>query len=46
MSGDYEKLVINHPKIAYLQKKTLYNTDWLDELINHIKDIKNIPKPA
>ena len=39
MSGDYETLEINQPKITYLKPKD--NTEWLDELINNIEDIKN-----
>ena len=41
MSGDYETLEINQPKIAYFQKRSEKNTDWLDELINKIEDMKN-----
>ena len=39
MSGDFETLVINQPKITYLKPEE--NTDWLDKLINNIEDIKN-----
>ena len=39
MSGDFETLEINQPKIKYLQ--TDYNTEWLDKLINNIEDMKN-----
>ena len=47
MSGDYETLEINQPNIRYFQKRSENDTEWLDELINHIEDIKNnIPKPA
>ena len=48
MSGDYETLDINQPKISYfLEKKNYENkTEWLDELINKIEDMKNnISKP-
>ena len=41
MSGDYETLEINQPKITYLQKRSENNTEWLDELINQIEDMKN-----
>ena len=40
MSGDYETLEINQPKISYFQKRS-ENTKWLDELINQIEDMKN-----
>ena len=41
MSGDYETLEINQPKITYLQKRCENNSEWLDELINQIENIKN-----
>ena len=41
MSGDYETLDINQPKISYFQKKSNDNTKWLDELINTIEEMKN-----
>ena len=41
MSGDYETLDINQPKISYFQKKSDNNTEWLDELINTIEEMKN-----
>tara|TARA_B100000085_G_scaffold187908_1_gene171854 strand:- start:36 stop:206 length:171 start_codon:yes stop_codon:yes gene_type:complete len=41
MSGDYETLEINQPKISYFQKRSKNNTEWLDELINEIEDMKN-----
>ena len=40
MSGDYETLEINQPNITYFQR-TENNTEWLDELINQIEDMKN-----
>ena len=40
MSGDYETLEINQPKITYFQKIS-DNNRWLDELINQIEDMKN-----
>ena len=41
MSGDYETLEINQPKISYFQKVSENNTEMLDELINQIEDMKN-----
>ncbi len=41
MSGDYETLEMNQPKITYFQKRTERNTEWLDELINKIDEMKN-----
>ncbi len=41
MSGDYETLEINQPKISYLKESTDNNTEWLDEMINKIEDMKN-----
>ena len=38
MSGDFETLEINQPKIKYLKPED--NTEWLDKLINNIEDIK------
>ena len=47
MSGDYETLEINQPNITYFKKRSKNNTEWLDELINQIEDMKkNISKPA
>ena len=39
MSGDFETLEINQPKISYLKPR--YYTEWLDKLINDIEDMKN-----
>ena len=39
MSGDFETLDINQPKITYLKPED--NTEWLDKLINNIEDMKN-----
>ena len=39
MSGDFETLEINQPKIKYL--KTEDNTKCLDKLINKIEEMKN-----
>ena len=39
MSGDFETLEINQPKIKYLKPKD--HREWLDELINNIEDMKN-----
>ena len=41
MSGDYETLIINQPKISYFKKRLENNTEWFDELINKIQDMKN-----
>ena len=41
MSGDYETLEINQPKISYLKKRSDDNTLWLDKMINKIEDMKN-----
>ena len=41
MSGDYETLEINQPKISYFQKRSKNNKEWLDQLINQIEDMKN-----
>ena len=41
MSGDYETLEINQPKISYFKKRYGNNIKWLDELINKIEDMKN-----
>ena len=39
MSGDFETLEINQPKIKYFKPED--NTEWLDKLINNIEDMKN-----
>ena len=39
MSGDFETLDINQPKIKYLKLDD--NTKWLDKLINNIENMKN-----
>ncbi len=41
MSGDFETLEINQPKISYFKKRSENNSEWLDELINKIEDMKN-----
>ena len=41
MSGDYETLEINQPKIKYFHKRSENNTECLDELINQIENMKN-----
>ena len=47
MSGDYETLGINQPKITYLQKRAENNTYCLEELIKKIEEMKNnIPDVA
>ena len=39
MSGDFETLEINQPKIKYLKPEE--NTGLLDKLIKNIEDMKN-----
>ena len=39
MSGDFETLEINQPKITYLKQED--NTEWLDKLINNIEAMKS-----
>ena len=39
MSGDFETLEVNQPKITYLNAED--NRECLDKLINNIEDIKN-----
>ena len=39
MSGDFETLEINQPKITYLKPED--NIKWLDKLINDIEEMKN-----
>jgi len=41
MSGDYDTLDINQPKISYFQKGSETTTEWLDDLINKIEEMKN-----
>ena len=41
MSGDYETLEINQPKISYFKKRSEENTLWRDEMINTIEEMKN-----
>ena len=41
MSGDYETLEKNQPKISYFKKRSEDNTLWLNEMINKIEDMKN-----
>ena len=41
MSGDYETLEINQPKISYFKKGIENNDKLLCELINEIEDMKN-----
>ena len=41
MSGDYETLEINQPKISYVQKRAENNIEILDELITQIEEMKN-----
>ena len=45
MSGDFETLEINQPKIKYLKQEN--NSEWLDKLINDIENmIYNISKDS
>ena len=39
MSGDFETLEINQPKIKYLKPEE--KTRWCDKLIKNIDDMKN-----
>ena len=41
MSGDFETLDINQPKISYISNKRENITEWLAELFNKIEDMKN-----
>ena len=41
MSGDFETIEINQPKISYFSKKSENKTEWLDEMIHKIEDMKN-----
>ena len=41
MSGDYETLEVNQPKIFYFKKRSEDITLLLDEMINKIEDMKN-----
>ena len=41
MSGDYETLEVNQPKISYFKKWSEDNTSWFNEMINKIEDMKN-----
>ena len=41
MSGDYETLEMNQPKISYFEKRSEKSTALLDELLNTIDDMKN-----
>ena len=38
MSGDFETLEINQPKITYLKSED--NSEWLDKLIHNIEVMK------
>ena len=41
MSGDYETLEINQPKISYFKKRSKSNTEFLNELVNKIDEMKS-----
>ena len=45
MSGDYETLEINQPKISYFQKTAENKEVCLDKLINQIEAMKDIISP-
>ena len=40
MSGDFETLEINQPKISYFHQSPENKREWLDEMINKIEDMK------
>tara|TARA_Y100000813_G_scaffold161903_1_gene122455 strand:+ start:150 stop:299 length:150 start_codon:yes stop_codon:yes gene_type:complete len=40
MSGDFETLEINQPKISYFQKRSANSKKLLNELINAIEKMK------
>ncbi len=41
MIRDYETLEINQPQISYFLESAENNTEWLDEMINKIRDMIN-----
>ena len=41
MSGDFETLEINQPKISYFHQRSENKTEWLDEMLKKIEDMKN-----
>lgn len=41
MSRDFETNKMNQPNISYLKERSEHNTEWLDQLINKIEDMKN-----
>ncbi len=41
MSGDFETLEINQPKIKYFKKRSESNKEWFIQLINKIEVMKN-----
>jgi len=41
MSGDFETLEFNQPKISYYKRKSENKTLWLDEMLNKIEDMMN-----
>ena len=41
MSEYFETHEMNQPKISYLKERSEKNTEWLNELINKIEDMKN-----
>ena len=41
MSGDFETLEINQPKISYYQKRLENHDEWLDELSHTIDEMES-----
>ena len=41
MSGDFETHEMNQPKTSYFKERSENNSEWLDQLINKIEDMKN-----
>ncbi len=41
MSGDYETLEINQPKIKYFEQRAMNKKEWLDKMLNIIEEMKN-----
>ena len=41
ISGDFQTLEINQQKNSYFKKGSENSTEWLNELINKIEDMKN-----
>ena len=41
MIRDYDTLKINQSQISYFHERAENNTEWLDEMIKKIEDMKN-----